>query len=263
MRTYQLLFFIILSFIGYAQETNYTITYQINYTRDLIGQGEDKLYIDSKNNKNLYIFGDKNFQPIAEEDKTPDVVYIHDNTKLPEEIVYSDYKTNLLYSRIAPTKNLYFIKESIPEMNWQLHNETKTTKENVLLHKATLSFRGRNYTAWYSLDYPIQIGPWKFNNLPGLAFEITEEDNQYHWQLTKIETNKFKVLPMKYDISRANETLQSYLKNYQIEIESASLGIARKISSIPGLEILETSSNRDDFKNSRSMDLERKYEWEE
>lgn len=262
MKIYQL-FIVFFSLIAHAQEINYIITYQVNYTRTTKGQGQDKLYIDPKSNRNLYIVGDKNFQGIREEDKEPGIVYIHDDSKIPEEIVYSDYKTNLLYSRVSPTNNLYFIKEPIPEMNWQLHDETKSNSENVILHKATISFRGRNYTAWYSTEYPIQVGPWKFNNLPGLAFEITEEDNQYHWQLTKIEQNKFKVIPMKYDISRANETLQSHLKSYQIEVESIDNGMYRTIGSIPGLEILDTSSNRDDFKNSRNMDLERKYEWEE
>lgn len=263
MRIYQLLFFTILSFIGHAQETNYTISYQVNYNMDVKGQGLDKLYIDATNNKSIYIVGNKNFQPIAEEDKAPNVIYITNKEKPKEEIVYSDYTTNLLYSRVVPTKALYFIKEPIPEMNWKLHDETKTTKENVLLHKATLSFRGRNYTVWYSMDYPIHIGPWKFNNLPGLAFEITEEDNRYHWQLTKIETNKFKVLPMKYDISRATMTLQTYLTSYQAEVENYDMGLSRLFGSIPGVEVLETITDKDDFKKSRNMDLERKYEWED
>ncbi|MGL4583730.1 MAG: GLPGLI family protein [Flavobacterium sp.] len=176
---------------------------------------------------------------------------------------YSDYKTNLLYSRVSPWRKVYFIKEPISEMNWQLHDKTKTNNENIKLHKATINFRGRNYTAWYSIDYPIHIGPWKFNNLPGLAFEITEEDKQYHWQLTKIELNTFKVLPMKYDISRATMTLQTYLTSYQAEVENYDMGLSRLFGSIPGVEVLETITDGNDFKKSRNMDLERKYEWEE
>ncbi|MGL4583729.1 MAG: hypothetical protein ACRCVU_12210 [Flavobacterium sp.] len=81
MRTYQLLFFIIFSFIGYSQETNYIITYQINYSINTKSEWKDKLYIDSKNNKSIYIVSDKHFPSIAEEDKDPDIIHITENTK--------------------------------------------------------------------------------------------------------------------------------------------------------------------------------------
>ncbi|AJA68712.1 hypothetical protein MODO_0211 [Myroides odoratimimus] len=259
--TYYLFIILFLCVIGYAQDTNYGITYLKTTTSDAhIISAEDKLYISPKEDKSLYINGKYKFT--KEPPREPNEIVIYDKQEF-EEFFYFDFKKNLLYSRIKPWEARYFIKEDIPQMDWQLHDETKTTKENVLLHKATLSFRGRNYTVWYSMDYPIQIGPWKFNNLPGLAFEITEEDHRYHWQLTKIETNKFKVLPMKYDISRATMTLQTYLTSYQAEVENYDMGLSRLFGSIPGVEVLETITDGNDFKKSRNMDLERKYEWEE
>lgn len=53
--------------------------------------------------------------------------------------------------------------------------------------KATCYFRGRNYTAWYSLDFPVKYGPWKFNGLLGLIFEVYDETRRYNW-IVKIIT---------------------------------------------------------------------------
>lgn len=256
-----IILFLFIVHVMFSQENNYTITYITNTSLDLTTIREDKLYISTNQNKSIFLTG----KTLSTEEPPiePGVIYIPEKNPRIQQFFYYDFKTNQLYSKVQPWLKTYFIKEPIPKMNWQLHNETKTNEENITLHKATLSFRGRNYTAWYSTEYPIQIGPWKFNNLPGLAFEITEENNQYHWSLTKIEKNSFKVLPMRHDISRANDNLQSYVKSYQAEIEAFDNGLSRTISNISGLQVYESSSNKDDFKNSRNMDLERKYEWEE
>ncbi|OYQ45975.1 hypothetical protein CHU92_01765 [Flavobacterium cyanobacteriorum] len=55
--------------------------------------------------------------------------------------------------------------------------------------KATMVFRGRAYTAWFSEDFPVNAGPFKFGGLPGLIFEIYDTDNQYRWILKSITKN--------------------------------------------------------------------------
>jgi len=52
--------------------------------------------------------------------------------------------------------------------------------------KATTSFRGRNYTAWYTEHIPISDGPWKFWGLPGLILKVSDEKNEYSFESVAI-----------------------------------------------------------------------------
>lgn len=42
--------------------------------------------------------------------------------------------------------------------------------------EAKTNFRGRNYTAWFTPDVPISVGPWKFHGLPGLILEVKDNE---------------------------------------------------------------------------------------
>jgi hypothetical protein len=79
--------------------------------------------------------------------------------------------------------------EKFPRMDWQIKNETKKI-EDYVCNKATTFFRGRNYTAWYSTDIPIKLGPWKFNGLPGAILQIYDETGSFSWSITKIKQVK-------------------------------------------------------------------------
>lgn len=72
------------------------------------------------------------------------------------------------------------------KLNWVITDETKKN-DTILLQKATLDFGGRNWVAWFNKNIPIAEGPYKFNKLPGLIFEINDAENSYSFQLTKIE----------------------------------------------------------------------------
>ena len=62
-------------------------------------------------------------------------------------------------------------------MEWKLNKETKNIgKFNC--KKATCSFRGRNYTAWYTLEVPLPYGPWKLQGLPGVILEAYDEKKE-------------------------------------------------------------------------------------
>lgn len=72
--------------------------------------------------------------------------------------------------------NAIYAKEKRPNLNWKFVNETKKiSKFNC--KKATTTFRGRNYVAWYTQDIPLPYGPWKIQGLPGMILEVKTEDN--------------------------------------------------------------------------------------
>ena len=43
--------------------------------------------------------------------------------------------------------------------------------------KATATFRGRDYEAWFTPEIPVNDGPWKFFGLPGLILKVTDAEN--------------------------------------------------------------------------------------
>jgi len=59
-----------------------------------------------------------------------------------------------------------------------------------MAQKATTSFAGRQYIAWFTPEIPVPDGPYKFNGLPGLIIEIADLKDHYHFKLTGFEILK-------------------------------------------------------------------------
>jgi GLPGLI family protein len=108
---------------------------------------------------------------------------------LPEIII--DREKNLLTERLF--ENLYLdsyfaVQEPLPIMKWKLLNEKKIIGE-YNCKKASVEFRGRTYYAWYTMEIPISLGPWKFNGLPGLILEVDDQKGIYKWQAKTVSYN--------------------------------------------------------------------------
>jgi GLPGLI family protein len=108
---------------------------------------------------------------------------------LPEIII--DRERNLLTERLF--ENLYLesyfaVQEPLPKMKWKLLNEKKIIGE-YNCKKASVEFRGRTYYAWYTIEIPISLGPWKFNGLPGLILEVDDQKGIYKWQAKTVSYN--------------------------------------------------------------------------
>lgn len=54
---------------------------------------------------------------------------------------------------------------------------------NYKAQKATTSFGGRNWNAWFTTDVPFQDGPYKFSGLPGLIVKVEDEAGDYSFDL--------------------------------------------------------------------------------
>lgn len=89
-----------------------------------------------------------------------------------EQVLYDRSKDSLWWSQRF-RGNIY-IAEERPIINWKLEKETKMIGK-FKANKATGVFRGRTYTAWYTLQVPLPYGPWKLQGLPGLILEAHDE----------------------------------------------------------------------------------------
>jgi GLPGLI family protein len=118
------------------------------------------------------------------------------------EYLYSEYfkdfsKNELTeYARMPYALDKYDAQysESIPILNWVIGDETQTVA-GYLCQKATCKFRGREYTAWFATDIPVNNGPWKFGGLPGLILKVSDKDKLYTFECVGIvnQTQKFPI----------------------------------------------------------------------
>jgi len=60
-------------------------------------------------------------------------------------------------------------------LDWKLEKEEKII-DSIKLQKATLLYKDILWTAWYNKSISINAGPFIFNNLPGLIYEINSKD---------------------------------------------------------------------------------------
>lgn len=78
------------------------------------------------------------------------------------------------------TPTNFILTEYIPPHKWIVSDDTLYIL-NYRCNKATTKFRGRSYTAWFSLDIPLNEGPWKLYGLPGLILQVSDEENLFNF----------------------------------------------------------------------------------
>lgn len=185
-----ILFILLISFYPKAQ--NYQAEYTYGYKNFLANKAYDfnsVVYFNSQNQQKVYTvyYGltDENTRII---DKNKEGIQGTRSKLKPQFIMLSDQKNNALIKDVIEQKE-YILKDDISPMKWTFHKENKKVGDKIL-SKATTSFRGRQYTAWYDPAFKTHIAPWKFNSLPGLVYEIQDDLNQVSWQLKAIKETK-------------------------------------------------------------------------
>jgi len=100
--------------------------------------------------------------------------------------IFKNYPQGKITSTENIFKDYYKYEEPINLFNWIITNETKTIS-GYNCQKATATFAGRDYVAWFTNEIPIADGPYKFNGLPGLIVKINDTKNHYEYKLTRFK----------------------------------------------------------------------------
>ena len=80
-------------------------------------------------------------------------------------------------------------EEANERPEWTLHPDTMTIL-SYPCQKATCRFKGREYTAWYTMDVPVSDGPWKLHGLPGLIIKAEDSRGHYVFTCTGLEQHR-------------------------------------------------------------------------
>ncbi len=95
------------------------------------------------------------------------------------DVVYKNFVDKSMHLRQIVWQQPYISQESsMPRFEWTFDTAQRYIGK-FLCRKATTSFRGRNFTAWFTPEIPISDGPWKFWGLPGLILEAKDEKGEY------------------------------------------------------------------------------------
>ena len=90
-------------------------------------------------------------------------------------------------------KDRYVLITDDVKQNWKLTHEKKTIS-GMDCFKATTTFRGMQWEAWYTNSIPYSYGPWKLHGLPGLIIQAYDVNKRYNYNAVKIEFKSHDVL---------------------------------------------------------------------
>ncbi len=163
-------------------------------------------------------------------------------------IQYSDGKSIFISDKLQGKQ--YFLKDAIPEMKWVLADESKAI-EGTTLKKAFMSFRGRDYIAWFDPKIKAKFGPWKLQGLNFLIVEASSADGKVHWKLKTKPVSQKNEIKNPFSIIPENE-----FKPYST-YPSLAYGLSPALK-----EALSKNPNNTMFEQPRHQ-LEIKFEWED
>lgn len=131
--------------------------------------------------------------------------------------IYKNYPVGKITSTYNILGDYYISEEVLSPQNWTVSNQyDKILGYNC--RKATTSFRGRDYTAWFSTDIPINVGPWKFSGLPGLILKVADSKNEVSMEcisLVRINWNSDIYLKKHLYQKTNNKQLNDLIKRYK------------------------------------------------
>jgi GLPGLI family protein len=98
--------------------------------------------------------------------------------------IYKDREKGVMVSREVALTEL-FVKDKLDLFKWNLQNE-KIKILGYECQKATASYRGREYVAYFTTDLPYKAAPWKFHGLPGVVLNAYSTDNYLKMEATEV-----------------------------------------------------------------------------
>ncbi|MGJ8548994.1 GLPGLI family protein [Winogradskyella wichelsiae] len=224
-RTLFTLLFLI-SFTVYSQKKittdfNYKVTYNLSYSLDSTD-------LETKKSEDMILFLGDSISTFSSNAKLfKNSVIVKGNTAQTAKenmtdfpyVIVKNAKQNYLAYTLRIVEDYFYYEQKLDVFDWKLQEDTKVIN-GYQAQKATTTYSGRDYTAWFTLEIPISDGPYKFNGLPGLILELSDTENHYNFTLKGFEKLEkeisFKINLKQYietDKEKLNEVWYRYRKD--------------------------------------------------
>ena len=215
----------LLSLVVNAQATRFV--YQVTSTPDANNATDKKTelaYLDVDGKKSVFyaenrvkrdsvmerMRSTRSFDPSQMENFRSNMNYTVQKNYLDQSIVFKD--------RIG--RDNYTYTESQP-IEWKILPETVKIGE-YKAQKAETTFGGRTWYAWFTMDLPVQDGPYKFSGLPGLIVKAEDDKSEYSFDLMQVK--KLNAMPelsqMGQDISITKEKFKKTYETFRKDPEA-------------------------------------------
>lgn len=202
--------------------TSYSCEYR--YTKQLDSTNKDSKFSDimiltSFKFSTLYYsylrqFGQRNFENDFQKDENNKNHTVTINPQKngayflnsESEVIEIDYLKKQIKVTDKLILNAFTYTETLSTPIWKIEKDTMTIL-NQKCQKATTTFKGRNYIAWFAPSIPLNIGPWLFNGLPGLILKVSDTKNEFIFECLELNvpnstTKVYKPYPNLQKISK-------------------------------------------------------------
>ncbi len=172
---------------------NYRFVYEYKFRPDAASKDSlvtDYMNLDT-NGKESFFYNAAKFEKDSLFNATKDSKAVAELKNYDRNLTYTVHKVysgkSIQFYDKFQTANLVIKEEKFP--NWKIVKEFKKIGE-IDCQKAVSNYRGRSWEVWFSKDYPVNDGPYKFSGLPGLVVQINDTDNDHRFNLIQIKKIK-------------------------------------------------------------------------
>ncbi|WP_412476572.1 GLPGLI family protein [Flavobacterium sp. TBRC 19031] len=187
--------------------TDYVCFYDLKFTRNDKSSDTEQfiLLVESKNNKSAFL--STTIYSLNSLKETNPNDYMQYGSEFPE-IVCNNNNQMDVFEDIKDFKYRYVEND---KLNWEILKEKKKVgKVNAQL--ARCNAYGRIWYAWFSIEIPLNYGPYKFKGLPGLIVSLYDSEKKLNFTLENYKKKK-----EKYNLPKAKDykliTKEKYYKN--------------------------------------------------
>lgn len=153
------------------------------------------------------------------------------------EYVYIDWTNRQV--TVYESKNFYvpvLYEEPLEQISWIIKDSDTKSIAGYVACRAVCDFRGRKFEAWFTKDLPSDIGPWKFEGLPGVILEIYDDAKEFVWTAIDVKTHLENPIPIRwiqfFDTPFTKIDRISYLKDLRQMLEGGAIEKNQTIQTI-------------------------------
>lgn len=210
--------------------------------RDKFMQDEVVTYLGSTSSYYTSYFSNRLQEQMASQMASPtfDGSLVIKSTSNPIKDSYLvDYGGEKMHKIKKIGSSEFFLKDNFPHLDWTITDESKEIG-GYMCQKATTTFKGRNYEAWFCPEIPIPYGPWKLHGLPGLILAARDNKGEVIFDYAGFDrSDAVKVITIGLS-SKAIESNEeevaklekAYQENPSAFIQAQSAGKQKKVSII-------------------------------